>query len=98
MKKLTKTEAELKKSVTYKKRVFFHTFQRTSSDFYYQKKVSRPTKASKKDHLFYNAVSLKKRYSFYQSQVTRHRKRYPPATLPETFLTLQIFQQTSRWC
>ena len=33
-------------------------------------KVTKPTKSSGKDHSFYNKVSLKKSYSFYEHQLT----------------------------
>ena len=43
--------------------IFKHTFQRTLSELFYiqisQQKVSRPTKTSEKDDLFYNTFSLK---------------------------------------
>ena len=49
--------------------IFAHTFQWTSSEFFFnfqifQQKVAKPTKTSKKDHSFHNTVSLKKPHSF----------------------------------
>ena len=43
------------------------------SDF--QQKFSKPEKASKKYHLIYNIVSLKKFHSFYKTQLARHCKQ-----------------------
>ena len=39
-------------------------------NFKFSKKVAKPTKTSKRDHSFYSTVSLKKRYSFYEPQLT----------------------------
>ena len=67
MKKLTKTEAELKNSA--------HSSTRSSGHqkiFFIRKKVLNPTKTSEKDHLFNNTVSLKKSHSFYEPRLTRH--------------------------
>ena len=44
----------------------------------------KPSKTSKKDHSFYNTVSLKMPHSFYKPQLTQHYKKYTPATLPKT--------------
>ena len=43
---------------------------------------------------FHNTVSLKKRRSFYDPQLTRHCKNDTPTTHRKTLLTLQVFQQT----
>ena len=51
-------------------------------------------KLLKKDHSFYNTVSLKKLHSFYESQLTWHCKQYVPAIQLKSFLFLQIFQIT----
>ena len=74
------------------------TFQWTSPEFFFSfqifwHKVLKLTKTSEKAHLFHNIVLLKKPHSFYQSQFTRHCRKYAPATPPKTFLILQIFQQ-----
>ena len=62
-------------------------------------KVSKPTKASKKDHTFYNTVPLKKPHSFYEPQIASHWKQYPPAAPPKNFLTLKISNKhVSVWC
>ena len=76
--------------------IFVHRSQWTLSESFFisdslAEKVSKPTKTSKKDHLFYNTVSLIKPHSFYEPQLTLP---YDPTTQPKTFLTLQIFQQT----
>ena len=56
------------------------------------RKVSKPTKTSKKDKLSHNTVSLRKPCPFYKPQFTQHCKHYTPATHPITLLTFQIFQ------
>ena len=43
---------------------------------------------------FHNTVSLKKRRSIYDPQLTRHCKNDTPTTHRKTLLTLQVFQQT----
>ena len=43
---------------------------------------------------FHNTVSLKKRRSFYDPQLTGHCKNDTPTTHRKTLLTLQVFQQT----
>ena len=48
------------------------------------------SKIQRKRSLILQTVSLKKPYSFYEPQLTRHWKKYSPATQPKTFLTLQI--------
>ena len=56
------------------------------------RKVSKPTKTSKKDNLSHYTVSLRKPCPFYKPQLTQHCKDYTPATRPITLLTFQIFQ------
>ena len=53
---------------------------------------------SKKDHLTWNTVLLKKPHSLCKPQLSEHLEIHAPETKPKTFLTLQIFQQTSGWC
>ena len=78
--------------------IFIHTHQWTSSEFFYSRFSSRKfqgqQKLARKDHSFYNTVSLKTPHSFYEHQLTWRLKEYSPKTLPKIFLTLQIFQQT----
>ena len=78
--------------------ILIHTSQRTSSEFFSnfrssKQKVSKPAKASLKDHSFYNTVLLKKSHSFNEPHLTL-KITCSRATQPKTFLTLQIFQQT----
>ena len=56
----------------------------------------KPTKTCRKDDLFYNTVTLKKSYLFYQPQLTQHGKKRSRNTA-KNLLTLQIFQQTCFW-
>ena len=76
---------------TYNVFILVHMFQWTLSDLFFNfqilyQKVSEPTETSKTDHSFYNTVSLKKRHSFYEPQLTSHWKWYAPATQPKSFL------------
>ena len=76
---------------TYNAFILVHMFQWTLSDLFFNfqilyQKVSEPTKTSKKDHSFYNTVSLKVPHSFYEPQLTSHWKWYAPATQPKSFL------------
>ena len=59
--------------------ILVHMFQWALSDLFFNfqilyQKVSDPTKTSKKDHSFYNTVSLKKPHSFYEPQLTSYWK------------------------
>ena len=80
---------------------FVHRFQWRSPEFLFildfLAKDSRPTKASEKDHSFYNKVSLIKPRSFHKAQLTWYCKKYAPTRQPKTFLNLQIFEQKSFW-
>ena len=60
-------------------------------------KVLKPTKTIKKDHSFYNTVSLKKPHSIYEPQLAQHCKKYTPTAQPKILPTLQIFQETGFW-
>ena len=87
----------------FNKSLFVHIFQWTSSECFLNfrfssRKSQSQQKTSEKDHLTYNTVSFKKHHSFCKPQVTWHWKIHAPETKPKTFLTLQIFQQTSGWC
>ena len=63
----------------------------------FEQKVSKPTKTSKKDHPFYNAVLPKKPYPFSEPQLTQLSKNILPAAHPKTLHALQTFQQTCFW-
>ena len=63
----------------------------------FEQKVSKPTKTSKKDHSFYNAVLPKKPYPFSEPQLTQLSKNILPAAHPKTLHALQTFQQTCFW-
>ena len=59
-----------------------------STNFEISGKVSKLTKTSKRVHSFYNTVSLKKPYSFYEPQLTQHYKIYTLATQLKTYFWL----------
>ena len=63
----------------------------------FEQKVSKPTKTSKKDHPFCNAVLPKKPYSFCEPQLTQLSKNILPAAHPKTLQALQTFQQICFW-
>ena len=62
-----------------------------------RKKYQGQQKLAKKITYFTMQFRLKNVTHFTNLKSLDIEKKYPPATLPETFLTLQIFQQTSRW-
>ena len=44
------------------------------------RKSQSQQKLTKKDHSFYNTVSLKKPHSFYEPKLIQHCKKHSPAT------------------
>ena len=66
-----------------------------SINFRFAGRVSKSTKTSNKDHLFYNKV-LFKNFILQASSHLRIQKIYA-SSQPETLLTLQIFQKTFLW-
>ena len=66
-------------------------------NFRFSGKVSKPTKASNKYHLFYNTVLLKKTPLILQTTSHSTLQKCTRATQPKALLILQIFQQVCFW-